>query len=88
VNDAITTIALIWSIVLLALAVLAVLRARGSFARILALDTAALMLIGVLLMLAKRDDEPYYLDAALILAALSFVSTIAAARYRAENRPF
>jgi multisubunit Na+/H+ antiporter MnhF subunit len=88
VTDAITTIALIWSIVLFALAVLAVLRARGSFARILALDTAALMLIGVLLMLAKRDDEPYYLDAALILAALSFVSTIAAARYRAENRPF
>jgi multisubunit Na+/H+ antiporter MnhF subunit len=88
VSDTLATIALIWSIVLFALAVLAVLRARGSFARILALDTAALMLIGVLLMLANRDDEPYYLDAALILAALSFVSTIAAARYRSENRPF
>lgn len=87
-SDAIITIALVWSIVLLSLTVLAVLRAPNSFSRILALDTAALMLIGVLLMLARRDDEPYYLDAALMLAALSFVSTIASARYRAENRPF
>lgn len=87
-TDILITAALIWAIVLLALAVLAVLRARGSYARILALDTAALMLIGVLLVLARRDDEPFYLDAALMLAALSFVSTIAAARYRSENRPF
>jgi multisubunit Na+/H+ antiporter MnhF subunit len=87
-SDTITTIALIWAIALLALSVLAVIRARGSFARILALDTAALMLIGVLLVMARRDDEPFYLDAALMLAALSFISTIAAARYRAEGRPF
>lgn len=84
----ITNIALIWSIVLFALAVVAVLRARGSFVRILALDTASLMLIGVLLILARRESEPFYLDAALMLAALSFVSTIASARYRAENRPY
>jgi multisubunit Na+/H+ antiporter MnhF subunit len=87
-SDTITTIALIWAIALFALSVLAVIRARGSFSRMLALDTATLMLIGVLVIMARRDHEPYYLDAALMLAALSFVSTIAAARYRAEGRPF
>lgn len=87
-SDTITTIALIWAVALLALSVLAVIRSRGSYSRILALDTATLMLIGVLLVMARRDDEPFYLDAALMLAALSFVSTIAAARYRAQGRPF
>jgi multisubunit Na+/H+ antiporter MnhF subunit len=37
---------------------------------------------------AARQDESYYLDAALILSLLSFISTIAAARFRAVGRPF
>jgi multisubunit Na+/H+ antiporter MnhF subunit len=46
------------------------------------------MLIAVLILYANREAEPFYLDAALVLAALSFISTVAAARYQADKRPF
>lgn len=84
----ILTIAVAWMIVLLAVSALAMLRAQRSYIRILALDTMTLILIGVLVLYAARQDESYYLDAALILALLSFISTIAAARYRAVGRPY
>ena len=84
----ILTIAVAWMIVLLAVSALTVLRAKQSFVRILALDTMTLILIGVLVLYAARQDESYYLDAAVILSLLSFISTIAAARFRAVGRPF
>ena len=84
----ILTIAVAWMIVLLAVSAVTILRAQRSYIRILALDTMTLILIGVLVLYAARQDESYYLDAALILALLSFISTIAAARYRAVGRPY
>ena len=84
----ILTIAVAWMIVLLAVSTLTMLRAKRSFVRILALDTMTLILIAVLVLYAAREDESYYLDAALILALLSFISTIATARFRAVGRPF
>lgn len=84
----ILTIAVAWMIVLLAVSAVTMLRAQRSYVRILALDTMTLVLIGVLVLYAARQDESYYLDAALILALLSFISTIAAARYRAVGRPY
>ena len=51
-------------------------------------ESIALMLAAVLILYGTREDEPFYLDAALVLSALSFVSTIAAARYQADGRPF
>lgn len=84
----ILTIALAWMIVLLAVSAVTMLRAQRSYVRILALDTMTLILIGVLVLYAARQNEAYYLDAALILALLSFISTIAAARYRAVGRPY
>lgn len=84
----ILTIAVAWMIVLLAVSAVTMLRAQRSYIRILALDTMTLILIGVLVLYAARQDESYYLDAALILALLSFISTIAAARYRAVGRPY
>lgn len=84
----ILTIAVAWMIVLLAVSAVTMLRAQRSYVRILALDTMTLILIGVLVLYAARQDESYYLDAALILALLSFISTIAAARYRAVGRPY
>ena len=84
----ILTIAVAWMIVLLAVSAVTMLRAQRSYVRILALDTMTLILIGVLVLYAARQNESYYLDAALILALLSFISTIAAARYRAVGRPY
>mgnify|MGYP000630243543 FL=1 len=84
----ILTIAVAWMIVLLAVSAVTMLRAQRSYVRILALDTMTLIMIGVLVLYAARQNESYYLDAALILALLSFISTIAAVRYRAVGRPY
>jgi multicomponent Na+:H+ antiporter subunit F len=77
-----------WLTVLLGVSVLSVGRARTTAERLVALDTAVLMLIGLLGLVAARSRRTYALDAALILALLSFVSTVAAARYLGDRRPF
>jgi multicomponent Na+:H+ antiporter subunit F len=52
------------------------------------LDFITLILIAILILYAIREGRPFFLDAALVLAALSFISTTAAARYQSEGRPF
>ena len=65
-----------------------VARSTSSTSRVLALDLLVLVLIGELALIAGRAGRPYALDAALALALLSFVSTIAACRYLEDRRPF
>jgi len=77
-----------WLTVLLGVAVVSVGRARTTAERLVALDTAVLMLIGLLGLVAAGSRRTYALDAALILALLSFVSTVAASRYLGDRRPF
>jgi multicomponent Na+:H+ antiporter subunit F len=77
-----------WLTVLLGVAVVSVGRARTTAERLVALDTAVLMLIGLLGLVAAHSRRTYALDAALILALLSFVSTVAASRYLGDRRPF
>lgn len=86
--DLLLTIAVVWMTVLLGVTVMAVLRARTTAIRILALDTVTLALVAVLILLAYDDHRSYALDAALMLAALSFISTLAAARFLASGRVF
>ena len=80
-------IALLWLAGLLAASVGLVARRASSAERILALDTLVLVLIGLLAMFAVDRREGYYLDAALVLALVSFVATLAATRYYDEGRP-
>ena len=77
-----------WLTVLLGVSVVSVGRARTTAERLVALDTAVLMLIGLLGLVAAESRRPYALDAALALALLSFVSTVAASRYLGDRRPF
>ncbi len=77
-----------WMTVLLVIAVIATIRLRATAGRILALDTLTLVLVGLLVLFSAVFQTTYYLDAALILALLAFVSTIAAARYHGERRIF
>jgi multicomponent Na+:H+ antiporter subunit F len=49
--------------------------------RVVALDAASVMLMGLLVAGSMRLGETKYLDYALVLAMLSFVATIAFARY-------
>lgn len=87
-HDLIMTAAVVWTFLLMAVVVVALLRTPHPLTRILMLDFITLILIAVLILYANRESEPFYLDAALVLAALSFISTTAAARYQAEGRPF
>jgi multicomponent Na+:H+ antiporter subunit F len=63
-------------------------RARTTAERLVALDTAVLVLIGLLGLFAAESRRSYALDAAMVLALLSFVATLAAARYLGDRRPF
>lgn len=87
-HDLILAGAVVWTFVLLAVLVVTLIRTPYTITRILVLDAATLMLIAVLILYANRESEPFYLDAALVLAALSFISTVAAARYKSDTRPF
>lgn len=80
--------AFIWMTGLLMFCVAVVIRSRSGTTRILALDTLALVMIAALVLLAAWRDESYFLDAAVMLALLSFISTLAAARYHAAQRLF
>jgi multicomponent Na+:H+ antiporter subunit F len=80
--------ALIWLTLLLVAGGLVLLRARDVLQRIIALDLLAVLVIGVLALLSFLRDERYYFDAAIALALLSFVATVAAARYLESGGPF
>ena len=78
----------VWLAGLLIVSVALFSRARTTAERILVLDLAALLLIGLLALVAAEDQRSYALDAGLALALLSFVATLAAARYLGDQRPF
>ncbi|MGH2618628.1 MAG: monovalent cation/H+ antiporter complex subunit F [Thermomicrobiales bacterium] len=78
--------AAIWMTVLLAATVVLAIRARLAAERILAIDALTLVLVALLVLYAAAIRQPYYLDAALALALVSFVGTVAAARRLAAGR--
>jgi multicomponent Na+:H+ antiporter subunit F len=80
--------AALWMTGLLVVSVLLVIRARTSLARILALDMTILILVALLVLYSDSRRVAYFLDAALMLALLSVIATIAAARYHSEGKLF
>ncbi len=80
--------ALVWLAVLLGVVVVRLSTAGSATQRILALDLLTLVLIGLLALAAGEDQRAYALDAALALALLSFVATLAACRYLEDRKPF
>ena len=87
-HDLVYTLALGWMTVLLGACVFEVVRAKSELVRVLALDTLALVLVAVLVLYATTEDASYYLDAALVIALLSFIGTLAACRYHSEGKIF
>jgi multicomponent Na+:H+ antiporter subunit F len=75
----------VWVTLLLMAGGLVLLRARDAVQRLLAMDLLAVLVIALLSYLL---DQPYYFDAAVALALLSLVSTVAAARYLSSGGPF
>ena len=80
--------ALIWVTLLLVAGGLVLLRARDAVQRLVAMDLLAVLVIALLALLSYLLDQPYYFDAAVALALLSLVSTVAAARYLSSGGPF
>jgi multicomponent Na+:H+ antiporter subunit F len=72
--------------VLLASTVFLAIRADANATRILAIDAMTLVLVAVLVLFSASAQQPYYLDAALALALISFVGTVAASRRMSEGR--
>ena len=67
-------------VVLLAVAIVLTTRAPSYPVRILRFDLIVVLLIAILVMLATREQQVYFLDAALALGLLSFIGTLAATR--------
>ncbi len=87
-HDAVFYLGAVWLTVLLVACAALVLKGPSTATRILALDTLVLMLTGLLILYAGWQRVSYYLDAALIVALLGFVSTLAAARFYGRGRLF
>ncbi|EHR62870.1 multisubunit Na+/H+ antiporter, MnhF subunit [Saccharomonospora cyanea NA-134] len=80
--------ALIWMTLLLVGGGLVLIRARDAIRGLVALDMLAVLVISLLALLSYLRDAPYYFDAAVALSLLSFVSTVATARYLGSGGPF
>lgn len=87
-HEIVYDVAMVWMVILLCACMVHVVRAESTLVRILALDTLALVLIALMVLYSTTTGRGYYIDAAIMLALLSFVSTIAAARYHSERRIF
>lgn len=75
-------------VVLLVILASIMTRAAGMSTRILAFDLLTYLLVGLLAILGLHQNSAIYLDAALILALLSYIGTAAVARYYGERKLF
>lgn len=87
-HDVVFYIALIWLVILFSILVVMTARAGSGLVRVLMLDTLTLITVALLVIYSATTQTSYYLDAALVLALISFISVIAAARYHSERRLF
>lgn len=87
-QNAIFYVGVVWLAVLLGVVVIKVAASKTTGQKILALDLLTLVLIGLLALVAGETQRAYPLEAALALGLLSFVATLAAARYYENRRPF
>jgi multicomponent K+:H+ antiporter subunit F len=60
-------------------------RGPGAADRILSLDTLYINSLALLIVVGIRQAEPLYFDAALLIALLGFVGTVALAKYRLKG---
>lgn len=79
-------ISLVTMMLALLLIVVRLVRGPSDLDRLLAAETLALGLIGLLMLGASTGEDRFYVDAALGLALFSFVGAVVLARYL-ERRP-
>ena len=79
-HDWVFYVALVWLMGLLGVLVVLAARARSLLDVVLALDTLALVFVAVMGLFSAWRGITGYLDAALVLALVSYVQTVAATR--------
>lgn len=77
----ISSVALILVTASIVLAFVRVLRGPSLPDRVMALDMIGLMAVSVIVLTAIASDEPVLMDAAIALALISFLGTLAFARF-------
>lgn len=87
-HDIVSQVATVWLAVLVVPCAILVMRAQSLTSRILALDTLVLVIIGLLVLWSDTEEVSYFLDAALLLALLGFIGTLAAARFHTRGKLF
>lgn len=87
-HETVFYVAVLWMAVLGIGAGAKVLLAPTAGGRILALDTLIVVLIGLLVLWSNAEGVAYFMDAALMLAVLAFIGTLAAARFNSDGKLF
>jgi multicomponent Na+:H+ antiporter subunit F len=87
-HELVFQLATLWLALLVVPCVWRILFARSTAQRILALDTVILLLVGILVLWSDSEGVPFFLDAALMLALLGFLGSLAAARFYCDGRIF
>lgn len=80
--------ALVIHIVLIAVCVWRVWNGENVIDRLIGADLVGTLILGMLVITALIRDNALYIDVALGLAVLGFVSTIALAKFIADDRMF
>lgn len=80
--------AMILHVGMLAVVVWRIWRGETVVDRLIGVDLIATLLISILVLLSITQRDSIYIDLALALAALGFISTIALAKYLADEQMF
>jgi multisubunit Na+/H+ antiporter MnhF subunit len=81
-------VSLVIHIVMITVCVWRVWRGENVIDRLIGVDLSSTLTLAVLVLLAVITDDAIYIDVALALGALSFISTIALAKFSAERQMF
>lgn len=79
---------LIWHAALLGVALWRIARGQSPVDRLLGIELASVLILCALVLIALSTGQDLYMDVALVVAALSFIGTLALARYLADQRMF
>lgn len=84
----VVTVSMLVHIVLIAVAVWRVWRGETVLDRLVAADVISTLVVAIFVLIALTNRDALYMDVALAVAALSFIGTIALARYIANRQMF
>jgi multicomponent Na+:H+ antiporter subunit F len=88
IHDVVFHAGSIWLTLLAASCIAMIVRERTVLVRVLLLDLLTSVIIGLLILAAATQGVPYMLDVALALAVLSFLGSLAAARFHGRGSLF